>query len=241
MRILVVDDEVELTNSLQRALTREGYLVDTAHDGAMGEALTTQTSYDLLILDWMLPQQSGLDICQHLRARGSTTPVLFLTAKDTIDDRVQGLDAGADDYLVKPFELRELLARVRALLRRPINQPHTSAPTPLPTSTHLRVADLELDPSNQVAYRGGRTIDLSEKECTLLAYLMEHPGQLLTHDQIYRHLWQGEEQPASNALAAQIKLLRRKIEAPGESALIHTVYGRGYRFSAASANPDNLP
>lgn len=241
MRILVVDDEVELVASLQRALTREGYRVDTAHDGAMGEALTTQISYDLLILDWMLPQQSGLDICQHLRARGITTPVLFLTAKDTIDDRVQGLDAGADDYLVKPFELRELLARVRALLRRPIHQPHPPASTPLPTPTHLRVADLELDPANQVAYRGGRTIDLSEKECALLAYLMSHPGQLLTHDQIHSYLWQGEEQPASNALAAQVKLLRRKIEAPGESTLIHTVYGRGYRFSAASPNPDNIP
>jgi OmpR-family two-component system manganese-sensing response regulator len=237
MRILLVDDEIELTDSLCIALTREGYEVDTAQDGAVGAELTRQGSYDLLILDWMLPQQSGLEICQWLRAQGETTPVLFLTAKDTIDDRVQGLDAGADDYLVKPFELRELLARVRALLRRPANQPIATAPQSLmPASAtanplaRLRVADLELDPANQLAYRQGQTIDLSEKECLLLAYFMRHPGQVLTHAQIHQYLWQGDEQPASNALAAQIKLLRRKIELPGESALIHTVYGRGYRF-----------
>ncbi len=241
MRILLVDDEIELTDSLRIALIREGYEVDTAQDGAMGAALTRQGSYDLLILDWMLPQQSGLEICQRLRAQGETTPVLFLTAKDTIDDRVQGLDAGADDYLVKPFELRELLARVRALLRRPANQPiatalHSLVPAPTTPNSlaRLRVADLELDPANQLAYRQGRTIDLSEKECLLLAYFMRYPGQVLTHAQIHQYLWQGDEQPASNALAAQIKLLRRKIELPGESALIHTVYGRGYRFGAAT-------
>jgi len=237
MRILLVDDEVELTDSLRRALTREGYEVDTAHDGATGAELSTQRNYDLLILDWMLPQQTGLELCQRLRLQGETTPVLFLTAKDTIDDRVQGLDAGADDYLVKPFELRELLARVRALLRRPNTPPievHHSSPLPDSGSGHhasrLWVADLELDPANQLAYRQGRTIDLSEKECLLLAYFMRHPGQVLTHAQIHQYLWQGDEQPASNALAAQIKLLRRKIEAPGETALIHTIYGRGYRF-----------
>jgi OmpR-family two-component system manganese-sensing response regulator len=240
MRILLVDDEVELTDSLRRALTREGYEVDTAHDGATGATLTTQGNYDLLILDWMLPQQTGLELCQSLRAQGETTPVLFLTAKDTIDDRVQGLDAGADDYLIKPFELRELLARVRALLRRPtpqIAEIHHSSPLPETVPNHpasrLCVADLELDPANQLAYRRGRTIDLSEKECLLLAHFMRHPGQVLTHAQIHQYLWQGDEQPASNVLAAQIKLLRRKIEAPGETTLIHTVYGRGYRFGTA--------
>ncbi|NJK73974.1 MAG: response regulator transcription factor [Microcoleus sp. SU_5_6] len=224
MRILLVDDEVELTDPLSRVLTREGYAVDVAFDGAKGGNLAIDGNYDLLILDWMLPKQTGLAICQQLRSQGRNTPVLFLTAKDTVDDRVQGLDAGADDYLVKPFELRELLARVRALLRRPATFDADV------TLGRLQVAGLELDYENQLAYRGDRTIELSEKECQLLEYLMRHPGQVLTHEQIYQYLWTEAEKPSSNVLAAQIRLLRRKIEAPGESALIHTVYGRGYRF-----------
>lgn len=224
MRILLVDDEVEMADPLSRVLAREGYEVKVAYDGDRGTQLATQEQYDLLILDWMLPKQSGLEICQQLRSRGDTTPVLFLTAKDTIDDRVVGLDAGADDYLVKPFELRELLARVRALLRRP------AALEPTPTAQRLRVDDLELDLQNQIAYRNGRAIDLSEKESQLLEYLMGQPNQLLTHDQIYQHLWGEGDKPTSNALAAQIRLLRRKIEVEGEMPLISTVYGKGYRF-----------
>ncbi|HLO52611.1 MAG TPA: two-component system response regulator RppA [Kamptonema sp.] len=228
MQILLVDDEIELTEPLSRILTREGYIVDVAFDGTTGSNLAVQNSYDLLILDWMLPGQTGLAICQKLRSQGRATPVLFLTAKDTLDDRVQGLDAGADDYLVKPFELRELLARVRALLRRPsILEMGAIAPE---ASNRLRVADLELDCDNQLAYRRGRTIDLSEKECQLLEYLMRHPGQLLTHEQIYQYLWSEADKPSSNVLAAQIRLLRRKIEAAGDLPLIHTVYGRGYRL-----------
>jgi OmpR-family two-component system manganese-sensing response regulator len=171
----------------------------------------------------MLPQHSGIEICQELRQAGKNTPVLFLTAKDTLDDRVSGLDAGADDYLVKPFELRELLARVRALLRR-------SPTLATPTSARLKVADLELDQDNQLAYRNGRTIELSEKEVHLLEYLMNHPSQVLTHEQIYQAVWAEDDQPSSNVLAALIRLLRRKIEVKGETALIHTVYGKGYRF-----------
>jgi OmpR-family two-component system manganese-sensing response regulator len=224
MRILLVDDEVEMVDPLSRLLTREGYEVDVAYDGDRGSRLVQQQQYDLLILDWMLPRQSGLQICQQVRSQGTTTPVLFLTAKDTVDDRVQGLDAGADDYLVKPFELRELLARVRALLRRPTTL-EPSAPQ------RLRVDDLELDTTNQLAHRRGRKIELSEKETQLLEYLMQHPNQLLTHDQIHECLWgESEEKPTSNALAAQIRLLRRKIEAKGEPGLIATVYGKGYRF-----------
>lgn len=225
MRILLVDDEGELANPLSHLLTREGYTVDVAYDGDRGSRLAAEGDYDLLILDWMLPGQSGLEICQMLRSRGNATPVLFLTAKDTIDDRVKGLDAGADDYLVKPFELRELLARVRALLRRP--------PTlePQPAQPRLQVEDLELDPDNQLAYRGGRVIELSEKETQLLEYLMRSPNQLLTHQQIQQHLWGEKAKPSSNVLAAQIRLLRRKIEQHGETPLIHTVYGKGYRFS----------
>ncbi|MDX2211815.1 MAG: two-component system response regulator RppA [Oculatellaceae cyanobacterium bins.114] len=226
MQILLVDDEAELTDPLSRVLTREGYQVDIAHDGAEGSVLAINGSYDLLILDWMLPHKTGLEICQQLRSQGDTTPVLFLTAKDTIDDRVSGLDAGADDYLIKPFELRELLARVRALLRRP---PTLEVTTP----QRLQVEDLELDYDNQLAYRYGRSIELSEKETQLLAYLMRHPNQLLTHTQIYQQLWKDGEKPSSNVLAAQIRLLRRKIEADQESPLIHTVYGKGYRFGVA--------
>jgi|SRR5579883_1432873 OmpR-family two-component system manganese-sensing response regulator len=228
MKILVVDDEVELTDPLSRVLMREGYSVDKAYDGIQGYKYVEAGSYDLLILDWMLPGKTGLEICQELRDQGKTTPVLFLTAKDTLDDRVEGLDAGADDYLVKPFELRELLARVRALLRRAASQ------TLCTISPKLTVADLELDCENQVAYRQGRLIELSEKESQLLQYFMEHSEQLLTHTQILQHLWKEGEQPSSNVIAALIRLLRRKIEVAHETPLIHTVYGKGYRFGKSS-------
>ncbi|MEA5504118.1 two-component system response regulator RppA [Halotia wernerae UHCC 0503] len=227
MRILLVDDEVELTNPLSRVLTREGYIVDAAYDGTSGNKLVQVGSYDLLILDWMLPGKTGLEICQELRRQGKATPVLFLTAKDTLDDRVEGLDAGADDYLVKPFELRELLARVRALLRRSGVEAYST------TTGHLTVADLKLDYENQIAYRQGRIIELSQKESQLLQYFMEHTGQLLTHAQIMQNLWQDDEQPSSNVIAALIRLLRRKIEVGSETPLIHTVYGKGYRFGTA--------
>ena len=237
MRILLVDDEIELTEPLSRALTREGYRVDVAHDGAAGSDRASRGGYDLLILDWMLPMASGLEICQQLRETGDMTPVLFLTAKDTLDNRVEGLDAGADDYLVKPFELRELLARTRALLRRhEAGSARKTSDSPLAPlrdrAAKLRVEDLELDCSNQLAYRGERTIELSEKESQLLEYFMNHPGQLLTRQEIQCHLWGANGQPASNVLAAQIRLLRRKIEAEGELPLIHTVYGKGYRFGS---------
>lgn len=227
MYILLVDDEVELTDPLCRLLKREGYNVDTAYDGTNGSELARHGNYDLLILDWMLPGKTGLEICQELRRQGKTTPVLFLTAKDTLDDRVEGLDAGADDYLVKPFELRELLARVRALLRR------SATPVQETPVTRLVVADLELDYENQVAYRQGRVIELSEKESQLLQYFMENTGQLLTHAQIMQNLWSEDEQPSSNVIAALIRLLRRKIEVAQEGQLIYTVYGKGYRFGSA--------
>ncbi|MFQ3612427.1 MAG: response regulator transcription factor [Cyanobacteriota bacterium] len=248
MRILLVDDEVELADSLAQQLTREGYRVEVAYDGGRAWALLQQTgslaegnvsaspaysahrasgteSFDLLILDWMLPEISGLSLCQQVRQVDPTTPILFLTAKDTLDDRVEGLDAGADDYLVKPFALRELLARVRALLRR------AGSPEGIP---RLQMGDLELDRENQTAYRQGQMINLSQKEFRLLEYFMTHPGQLLTHDQIYEQVWAGEEPPSSNVLAAQVRLLRRRIRLPGSAELIHAVYGKGYRFGLAS-------
>ena len=225
MKILLVDDEPALTEPLSRLLTREGYVVDVATDGRAGCNLVSGGNYDLLILDWMLPHLTGLQICQQLRDRGDLTPVLFLTAKDTLDDRVIGLDAGADDYLVKPFELRELLARVRALLRR------VQIVDPYLTKPKLQVDDLELDLDNQLAYTSGRSIELSEKETQLLGYLMQHAGQVLTHQQIQAYLWGENTSPNSNVLAALVRLLRRKIEVTGSPELIQTVYGKGYRIS----------
>lgn len=239
-QILLVDDEVELTDALSRLLKREGYGVDVANDGeaallAVQRQIGQGQLYDLLILDWMLPKLSGIEVCQELRSQSQLTPVLFLTAKDTLDDRVQGLDAGADDYLVKPFELRELLARVRALLRRSEQFPQTSSES---LSQRLQMEGLELDLESQIAYCQGQAITLSEKESQLLTYLMQHPHQLLTHDQIYQHLWPSGDQPSSNVLAAQIRLLRRKIAAKNSPPLIHTIYGKGYWFgSKVEAEP----
>jgi OmpR-family two-component system manganese-sensing response regulator len=159
-----------------------------------------------------------------VRSQGNATPVLFLTAKDTLDDRVSGLDAGADDYIVKPFELRELLARVRALLRRPPTL-ETAERSP-----RLQYEDLALDEANQLAYRQGNSIELSEKETQLLGFFLRHPEQVLTRSQIHQAVWADMEEPASNVLAAQMRLLRRKIEPKGTLPLIHTVYGKGYRL-----------
>lgn len=224
LSILLVDDEAELTDPLSQILSCEGYHIDVADQGMKGLQLALQNDYDLLILDWMLPYISGLEICQKIRSQNKTTPVLFLTAKDTVDDRVMGLDAGADDYLIKPFELKELLARVRALLRRS-SQVESNI-----NSQHLKLGNLELDRENQIATRHGRMIKLSEKEVQLLEYLMTNQDQLLTHEQIHQYLWGEEEQPSSNVLAALVRLLRRKIEVSGETPLIHTIYGKGYRF-----------
>ena len=224
MHILLVDDEAELADALSQLLQRQGYAVTVAYDGNAGGQLAESRVYDLLILDWMLPGQSGLALCQALRSRGQMTPVLFLTAKDTVDDRVDGLDAGADDYLVKPFELKELLARVRALLRRP---PSLSAP-----AERVTLGELSLDIAGQVAARGDRSVELSEKESRLLAYFMQYPDQVLSHEAIYQQVWQ-DDIPVSNALAAQVRLLRRKLDLLGEPAPIHTVYGKGYRFCPA--------
>jgi OmpR-family two-component system manganese-sensing response regulator len=232
MWILLVDDEVELTDSLAQLFHREGYQVDVAYDGDAALQLLQHPDptlatlkYDLLVLDWMLPHCSGLELCQAIRTAGNPTPVLFLTAKDTLDDRVSGLDAGADDYLVKPFELRELLARVRAQLRRSSGQMATIA-------KRLQVEDLELDRDSHIAYRAGKTVQLSDKEFCLLEILMTHPGQLLTHEQISQHLWPEGDKPSSNVLAAQVRLLRRKIERKGKSPLIYAIYGKGYRFGS---------
>jgi two-component system, OmpR family, manganese sensing response regulator len=225
IRILLVDDEQELTNPLSHLLQGEGYQIDVAADGDAGVALAVAHAYDLYILDWVLPGKNGLEICRSLRSTGNTKPVLFLTAQDTLDDRVQGLDAGADDYLVKPFELRELLARIRALLRRGQGSELLD--------NKIQVADISLDPASQLVYRSGKTIELSEKEAQLLAYLMTNAGRLVTHQQIHEHLWgDSGEPPSSNVLAALMRLLRRKLSITGMPELIYTVYGKGYQFGS---------
>jgi two-component system, OmpR family, manganese sensing response regulator len=225
MRILLVDDEQELTNPLSHLLQQEGYQIDVAADGHRGASLAIEHTYDLYILDWVLPGKNGIEICRSLRSTGNTKPVLFLTAQDTLDDRVQGLDAGADDYLVKPFELRELLARIRALLRRGQGSELVD--------NKIQAADISLDPDSQLVYRSGKTIELSDKETQLLAYLMTNAGRLVTHQQIHDQLWgDSGELPSSNVLAALMRLLRRKLSINGMPELIHTVYGKGYQFGS---------
>ncbi len=225
MRILLVDDEDELTTPLSRLLHQEGYQIDIAADGHQGALLAIEHAYDLYILDWVLPGKNGLEICRGLRSTGNTKPVLFLTAQDTLDDRVQGLDAGADDYLVKPFELRELLARIRALLRRGQGSELINH--------KLTAADISLDPDSQLVYRSGKTIELSEKEAQLLAYLMTNTGRLVTHQQIHDQLWGDSGEPSSNVLAALMRLLRRKLSIEGMPELIYTIYGKGYQFGSS--------
>jgi len=224
VHLLLVEDEEEIALPLKVALSREGHRVELAFDGE--EALTrlAQQPYELVILDWMLPGLSGLEVCQYLRREQRNLPILILTAKDHVDDRVQGLDAGADDYLVKPFELKELLARVRALARR-----HPEGQYPL---ERLLYGDLALDLVGKLAFRQGIPIELSAKEFQLLHYFLERQGQVVSHEEIYEQLWQGEAAPSSNVVAAQVKLLRRKVDRDFEPHLIHTVYGLGYRFGA---------
>ena len=228
--ILLVDDESALTEPLGKALGHQGYTIDIASQGETGLAMAIAGQYDLLILDWMLPQVSGLEICRRIRALGRSTPVLFLTAKDTLDDRVSGLDAGADDYLVKPFELRELLARVRALLRRQGHHGSGEEMETIEKNISITVGDLSLNVANQVVYCQGQRIALSEKEVALLKLFLQFPGQILSHEQIYASLWPTESPPSSNVLAALVRLLRRKIERPHTPRLINSVYGKGYRF-----------
>ncbi|MCS6782091.1 MAG: response regulator transcription factor [Gloeomargarita sp. SKYBB_i_bin120] len=225
MALLLVEDDLDLAEPLTALLAQQGYQVTAVRDGETAYGLVKQHHYELLILDWLLPRLDGLTLCQRLRREGVTTPVLFLTARDGVTDRVQGLDAGADDYLVKPFAFAELAARVRALLRRP---PPTSP-------TRLQVGDLVLLPEQRLAYRGDRPIVLSEKETQLLALLLQQPGQILSHTQLLACLWPGET-PDRNLLAAHIRLLRRKLEAQGEPPVIQTAYGRGYGLLVPGAD-----
>jgi two-component system response regulator MprA len=218
-RILVVEDEARIASLISRGLRLEGYQVDVAPNGETALDKAFSEPPDLVILDVMLPDLDGLEVCRQLRAAGAEEPVLMLTAKDAIPDRVAGLDAGADDYLVKPFAFDELLARIRALFRRAA-PPETNIP--------LRFADLELNPATRRARRGERDIELTAKEYDVLDLFMRHPNQVLTRDIIYDRIWGYDFGGESNIIEVYIRYLRAKLEAAGEPRLIHTVRGVGY-------------
>ena len=231
MRILLVEDEQDLGSAIQRVLKREKYVVDWVQDGTEAWEYLDQNwiHYTLAILDWMLPGLSGIELCQRLRQRNAALPVLILTAKDRIEDRVTGLDAGADDYLVKPFGMAELLARIRALHRRsPQIQPQ-----------QLQVGSLVLDYGKHTVSGqkcgNPQPISLTTKEFQLLEYFMQHPEQVMTSEQLINQVWEVGTEPTSNAVAAQIRLLRRKLAEVGYDSLIETVHGMGYRFHNSDA------
>lgn len=217
--ILVVEDDRAIRDSIDRALRSEGHAVATAHDGADALTQLGTSSPDLIVMDVMMPNVDGLTLCRTLRQRGDTTPILMVTARHLVGDRVAGLDAGADDYLVKPFDLDELLARVRALLRRS-----------LPDDDHslLAVEDLELDTAGRRCRRRGREIELTKTEFDLLRLLMEHDGVVLTRSTIYERIWGYEFETGSKSLDVYVGYLRRKTEEQGEPRLIQTVRGVGY-------------
>lgn len=216
--ILLVEDEVKLARFVELELTSEGYRVSVAHDGLSGLTTAREESPDLLILDWLLPGMSGVEICRRLRATGNKAPVIFLTAKDEVSDRIEGLDAGADDYVVKPFSIEELLARVRAHLRR----------TQEPDTDILQFEDLSLNRKTREVFRGQRTIELTAKEFDLLEYLITNPRQVLTRDQILEKVWGYDFMGDSNIIEVYIRYLRLKLEENGEKRLIHTVRSVGY-------------
>lgn len=229
MRILLVEDEEDLGKALLRSLKQEKYIVDWVQDGAEAWSYLTspEVDYVVAIVDWMLPSLSGLEICKRLRSHGNSLPVLMLTARDRMEDRVMGLDSGADDYLIKPFGMVELMARLRALLRRPTQV----------QSQILQVGTLILDYSNSTVAIANQQdiaegIMLTTKEFQLLEYFMQHPNQILTRDQIMNRLWEFQAEPVSNVVAAQIRLLRKKLAEYNCDSGIETIYGLGYRLNS---------
>jgi two-component system response regulator MprA len=217
MRVLVVDDELAVRTSLQRALGLERYEVDLAQDGREALERVAAARYDAIVLDVSMPTLDGLEACRRLRSAGDRTPVLMLTARDSVDDRVAGLDAGADDYLVKPFALRELQARLRALLRR-VDGP----------SDELRFGDLRLEPATRDVWRGERRLELSRTEYALLELFLRHPRQVLERSVVFEQVWGYDFGATSNVLGVYMGYLRRKTEADGEPRILHTVRGVGY-------------
>ena len=222
MRILVVEDEKKVASFIRQGLGEEGYAVDVALNGEEGLAMARDGVHDLIILDIGLPKMNGLQVLQELRRRKVTTPVLLLTVRATIEDKVLGLDAGADDYLTKPFAFQELVARVRALLRR-----RTEGGPAV-----LQFADLTLDPARHTAFRGSQKIDLTAKEFALLDYFMRNPGRVLTRTMIIEHVWDYDFDTGTNVVDVYVNYLRKKIDSDREPTLIHTIRGVGYVMKA---------
>jgi len=226
IRVLIVEDEDLIAESVARGLREEGFTVERAADGPAGWLALQRGPWDLVILDWWLPGEDGISLLKRLRQRDRTTPVLFLTARDNVSDRVTGLDNGADDYLCKPFSFEELLARLRALVRRRADS----------ADTVLTFADLQVDLKTQRAVRAGVPLDLTAKEYSLLVYLLRHPGRVMSRTRIYEQVWDDRYDGLSNTLEVHVMELRRKLEAQGPR-LIHTLRGRGYVFGSSPDDP----
>ncbi|CCB75268.1 two-component response regulator [YkoH] [Streptantibioticus cattleyicolor NRRL 8057 = DSM 46488] len=235
-RILVVDDEPAVREAIRRSLVFEGYDAELAADGLAAIEQVERYRPDAIVLDVLMPRMDGLTTARRLRANGVTTPILMLTARDTVGDRVTGLDAGADDYLVKPFELDELLARLRALLRRSEYAARAVA-AGTPADATLTFADLRMDPATREVTRAGRPVELTRTEYTLLELFLTHPRQVLTREQILKSVWGFDFEPSSNSLDVYVMYLRRKTEAGGLPRLVHTVRGVGYVLRAPESKP----
>ncbi len=223
MRILVIEDEKKVAQFIKKGLEEEHYAVDTAYDGEMGLYLAEVNEYDLIVLDLMIPKINGLEVLRKIRENRNNVPILVLTARDTVEDIVKGLDAGCDDYLTKPFEFIEFLARIRALLRR---EKIDKEPT-------LRIADLTLSLVNHKVMRGGKEIELTSKEYALLEYFMRNPDKVLTRTMISEHVWDYHFDSMTNVIDVYVNYLRKKIDKGFEPKLIHTIRGVGYLLSAA--------
>jgi heavy metal response regulator len=227
MRVLVVEDERKISSYLKRGLEEQGYAVDAVFTGREGLEWAEAAPYDIILLDILLPEMDGLTVCRELRRRDNRTPILMLTARDALDDRVNGLDAGADDYLVKPFALKELFARLRAMTRRVAD---------IPKSPVLQVADLTLDTLSRRVRRGNKLIELTAKEYAVLECLMRDPDRVLSRTQIAEHVWNYDVYNQSNVVDVYIRNLRRKIDDDFDAKLIQTVRGAGYRISMENDN-----
>jgi len=222
VRVLLVEDQTKLARAVQRGLQQEGYAVDVAATGDDGLHLATEVDYDAVVLDVMLPGLDGFEVCRRMRVQGRWAPVLMLTARDGVADRVTGLDVGADDYLVKPFALRELLARLRALVRRGAGE----------RPAVLTVGGLRLDPAAHTVSRDGRPVELSAREFALLEFFMRHPGEVVTRTQVLEHVWDFNYEGLSNVVDVYVGYLRRKLEQPFGRPLLRTVRGVGYALES---------
>jgi DNA-binding response OmpR family regulator len=220
MRVLIVEDEHRIARYLKKGLEQQGHVATVAQDGATALARARAGAFDVILLDWMLPDVDGLSVCQTLRAEGNHTAIIMLTAKDDVTDRVLGLDSGADDYVTKPFALQEVFARIRAVTRR----------AEAGAAPQLVVADLVLDPTSHVVTRAGAPITLSAKEFTLLEFLMRRAGQVVTRQDILQHVWGYDHDPKTNVVDVYIRYLRRKIDQAYDRPLIHTLINVGYKL-----------